>query len=131
MKLLFSLLVLLFASVSQAAVLKLDCVFSDPEIRDHILIELSTEQRGTFYYQAEMDNTTSATPTDKLEIRRVASDRAEFAKWKVNRDEVGLFFLMPAGLVSKPSESFDAELLTQIAELHLSRTQDMKCLSRY
>lgn len=130
MKLTLALLASLLTLSAQAAVFKLDCTFTDPEVKDHILIELHSDQRGTFYYKAESDEATAATSADKLDLLRVTSDRDDTAKWRVKTSDVGLYFLMPANFVMKPADSFKASLLTKIDELNLSNEQEMKCSSK-
>ncbi|MBS1960013.1 MAG: hypothetical protein JST80_11105 [Bdellovibrionales bacterium] len=120
----------LFSALSFAATVKIDCAFLDPEFKDHILVEILSEQRGTFYYSSEADTHTGATPTDKLDLKRTASPQRDLAKWISSQTGVNLYFVMPADLTTRASEAFKGTFISEIPDLNMTTTQDLKCSSK-
>lgn len=133
MKSLIALFVVSFLpQLSQAAgPLKIDCTFLDPTNKDHLLVELLSDQKGTFYYEAASDGETQADPTEKLELKRVSSSTSDQAKFLATRENVSLYFSMPVSLVSRASSSFRAMLTSEIPDLGLSAKQEVQCSSKY
>lgn len=132
MKSLLLALVVGFVSVNaKAATVKIDCQFLEPEFKDHVLVEILSEQRGTFYYSSEADNHTGATPTDRLDLRRTSSGQNDLAKWLSSQPGVNIYFVMPSSLTSHVSDHFKGTLISEIPNLSMTTTQDLKCSSKF
>lgn len=125
--------VLLFSSISGTSVWAaqhIDCRFSDPLSTDRVIVSLTSQQRGTFYYSTSINDTdTDDSSSEKLILKRVTSQDSTVASFKASsaipgtNNSIDFLFDMPVQLILQASTDFKAKLTTKVGGLDTSQAE--------
>ena len=128
MKCILSLSLIFLALCSSAlATQSITCNFADPSNRDKLVISLTNDQSGSFYYSLPGDSA----PTDgKLSLRRVNLGDNALAGFTTNHDALQMTFKLPLSIIQKSATGVKATLTTYIDAIDTTQDQDLSCDSK-
>lgn len=120
MKSLLSLVAILASSSAFAAVQNIDCKFVDASNTDHVMVNLSSDQAGTFFYSTGDDEDDATASSGKLTMKRTkpvtTGMAAFFAEVLIPEGSGSVLFTFeyPEASVMKVGAAVKAKLTTEI-----------------
>lgn len=123
-------MILLLGTETFAASQTLNCKFVDPTNLDQILIQLDSDQGGSFIYQSKTGDTTNEANPNSLALRKVTSDIANTSAYSNNSSMAQMTFKVPTLALFKAGTNIAVTLSTEIKELKKKQDQALNCSSK-